>query len=205
MLKLGDFTLGTSSSAMKQLEDLRKKIDHTQELTKSYQSKFSKLATFNKLLTEGYIKNVNVIVDLGLLLNIYNEVFTSLMGVISKFDEELGKDIDPSQIAHIQTLTDNNLKRVSDFFRNDVSAIQSLMSSMGNTGMEKNLKEASQNYATALREAPGVIRGITSAVGGWHKQGGSRNQASLGRGANPKRLVGPKTKPVVGKLRKPKC
>jgi hypothetical protein len=166
-LQLGNVNFSTSSSALQKLKELENKIDHTKKLAKSYNVKFQELARFNKQLTEGYIKNVNVIVDIGSLLNVYNSVFATLMNVIKEFDTELSKDIDPAQIAHIQALTERSLGRVSDFFHKDVNNVKNLMEMMGEKEMIVNLNSAAAHFEATQSKVPEVLTALRNpSVGG---------------------------------------
>lgn len=162
----GDLNYVPSSTAIQQLQELEQKIENTKQLTKSYNAKFQELARFNKLLTDGYLKNVNVIVDIGSLLNVYNSVFSKLMSVIKEFDSELAKDIDPAQVAHIQELTEKSIGRVAEFFQKDVESVKTVMSMMGKTDMIGNLNAAAQNFAMTQSAVPRVLASMRAPVGG---------------------------------------
>lgn len=164
LFELGKLSLQPSNTAAQQLQDLKEKIEKTSQLTKSYTTKFAELAKFNKTLTEGYIKNINVIVDIGSLLNMYNGVFVKLMSVIQEFDSELVKDIDPNQIAHIRALTDTSLQRVNDFFKKDVENVKQLMAVMQQPDMIRNLTTAIDKYDTTQKEVPRILATLSGGA-----------------------------------------
>lgn len=164
-------TFQPTSSAQKRLEEIKSRLGKTRELTKLYNQRYNQLVDFTKVITDGYINNINVIVDIGSLLNMYNGVFDKMMEVLMAFDQDLKDEIKPESIAHIKALTNENLIKVNEFFQKDVKGVIAVMDKIGNSQMKTNLEDAITKYAKTKTSAENTIKSFVA-------RGGSKNLKS---------------------------
>lgn len=164
------FKLGVSSefiptaTAEKQLKAVRDRLEKTKELTSIYTKRYQQLTEFNRILTDSYLKNINVIIDIGSLLSMYNNLFDQVISILSQFDTELIQDIKPESLAHIQQLTGENIQKLTTFFGQDVNNIMRLMERVGFKTMADNLRLAQETFVTTQKEAEKI--NVQPAIGG---------------------------------------
>ncbi len=142
----------------KQLDDIRLKMAKTKELTEKYNKKYDELVKFNRLLTDGYVNNLHVIVDISSLLNAYSVAMSDILMQLSKFDEILLKDIDNSSIQHIRELTSESLRGVNTFFEREVSKIKDIFMNFGRDDVVRKLNTVQGNFVTAQNESRQILQ-----------------------------------------------
>jgi hypothetical protein len=147
------------SNIQKSLDDLRNRMAHTKELTDKYNQKYNDLVKFNKLLTDGYINNLHVIVDISSLLNSYKLAMSDILTQLSSFETSLLKDIDDQDIAHIRQLTSDSLRNVGEFFKNEVSKIKDLFVTFGREDVVRKLNQVEINFVEAQNTSRGLFKG----------------------------------------------
>lgn len=150
---LGLFTNGASKSVLKHLEDVRAKVLQTQELTGKYNKRMDELNKLNKVLTTGYVNNLNLVVDLSQLLTDYRDTLNEVLNVMKKFDDMILTDLNNTDIEHIKQLTDDKLIKVGKFFETDVQNVKSMLASLEKTELISRLDKAKENFQNTRNQS----------------------------------------------------
>jgi hypothetical protein len=131
---------------LKQLENVRAKAKATGELTVQYNKRVGELNKLNKVLTNGYVNNLNVIVDLSKLLTEYGNTINEIMSVLLKFDNSILDELKGTDLEYMKELTSDKLEQVSKFFVNDVSKVKELLISLGKVDVSDKLDRSRSNF-----------------------------------------------------------
>lgn len=142
-----------ATSAQKKLEAIKDRLVKTKQLTDVYTKRYQRLTEFNKMLTDSYLKNINVIIDISSLLTMYNGLFDKVLEILGQFDAQLVQDIKPETIAHIQQLTGDNIQKVVNYFQKDVHGLVGIMEKIGYNKMAENIRQASKTFIDTQKAA----------------------------------------------------
>lgn len=165
-MQFGNIVIGDQTSARAHLEALQERLAKTKKLRASYLNKMEEMNKFTKVVIDAYLNHVNVIVDLGSLLTLYNGVFAQIITLLNDLDADLLRDIDPNAFDHIRRLTDSSLQRVNDFFNQDVAAISEIMRAMGKPNMAENLNMAKGKYIATQQQVPQTLANFKIPIAG---------------------------------------
>lgn len=163
---LGLFTNGASKSVLKHLEDVRSKVLQTQELTGKYNKRMEELNKLNKVLTTGYVNNLNLVVDLSQLLTDYRDTLNEVLNVMKKFDDMILNDLNNTDIEHIKQLTDEKLIKVGRFFETDVQNVKSMLASLGKTDLITRLDKTKENFSNTYNQSLQAYNNLSTNRGG---------------------------------------
>lgn len=176
----GSVAAAPPTNLQKQLETIREKMSKTKELTARYDQKYKQLVTFNKLLTEGYINNLYVIVDISNLLGSYSQTLEEVLRQLAAFDSVLASDIDTSSLQHIRDLTTQSLQNVAQFFSTDIDKIKRIFSDVGNRAAVDKLTVAQGSVGSLQAMGRQLIGGRGSRSGRGRGRGRGTTYGRLG-------------------------
>jgi len=89
---LGTLAAGPSMGLRAQLDQVRARIDKTSLLAQEYNKKLADLSAFNQTLTEAYINNLNIIVDVSGVLNEYKMLMSAVIEQLQSFDSSVSEN-----------------------------------------------------------------------------------------------------------------
>jgi hypothetical protein len=143
---LGELSQGPSSSIKHQLEQVRTKIETTSQVAKRFNDKLANLTEFNKSLTEGYINNLNVLIEISDVLNQYQTLMEVVINELQTFDSSISEEFKKVNIDHIRDLTSSKLSKVNNFFKGpEYEKLRSLLLSHGKTDIVSALGKVDDN------------------------------------------------------------
>lgn len=151
---LGVLSNEPAKTILKQLDQVRQKVNKTQELTQKYNKQMDDVTLLNKKLASGYINNLNVIVDLSRLLTEYRDTMGDILEAMRTFDESLMRNND---IQHIKDLTSEKLHQVNDFFKTDVKQVHELLKQQGRHDVAQRLFQSKDNFDETYKQSMNTI------------------------------------------------
>lgn len=141
-----DFGISMGDSKFKaavKLNDIEEKFKKTNEKITSEATKFKNVANLNKKLTESYVQNYYVMLDISKLLKDYADVFEKLSEMLKKYDNI---EISPMDMDHLKLITRAKLDELNGDFTKQSTSIRSLYSKY-NMGNELNKLSAVEPLA----------------------------------------------------------
>jgi hypothetical protein len=120
-----DIGLQKSTDLKEQLEELREQFVKTMGKQKSQVDKYRSLQKFNKQLSESYLKNMNVIVDINWLLKAYIEFLDIVKNQTSQIQLDMDK-FGPTDFDYIKNLTTEKIFALSEEFKKSAVDLKSL-------------------------------------------------------------------------------
>ncbi len=129
--------------------DLEKVKGTIQKTNKKYREEFTKyqeIAKFNKQLSSGYIKNLEVMVDVSKILNFYVDIFNVIKEEYNKNEELLGLSaLKSSDIAYLENLTRNKIDDLNKNFLLETDKLKKIYQQYGKTNELQRLEQAELN------------------------------------------------------------
>lgn len=129
--------------------DLEKVKGTIQKTNKKYREEFSKyqeIAKFNKQLSSGYIKNLEVMVDVSKILNFYVDIFNVIKDEYNKNEELLGlSSLKSADIAYLENLTRNKIDDLNKNFLLETDKLKKIYQQYGKTTELQRLEQAELN------------------------------------------------------------
>lgn len=129
--------------------DLEKVKGTIQKTNKKYREEFTKyqeIAKFNKQLSSGYIKNLEVMVDVSKILNFYVDIFNVIKDEYNKNEELLGlSTIKSTDIAYLENLTRNKIDDLNKNFLTETDKLKKIYQQYGKTNELQRLEQAELN------------------------------------------------------------
>lgn len=179
--------LGTSvkqnETFIKKLEELKLQWEDHKKKINSMKMNKSELIEYTKKISEGYVANINIIVDISSILINYREFMNDLVkDMQSVFDDTKGISIlSQTDIDYLKNTTDIKLEELKNYFNKN---LPTLMSEFKNKGFDETAKKLG-----------GLQSDFESIIS-------SQGRLTVGGGANIKKHVVKKAvskKPVVKK------
>lgn len=106
-----------------QLADLRKKLKEKQQKASEYAAKNKSMLELSKLLSDGYVSSINIIIDISGLLTSYKEVVTDLVATLESLNItdngliELQTET-KAKLADLDVKFTEGLKKLTDVIQN---------------------------------------------------------------------------------------
>ena len=152
----------STSSIIKELNDIKKRVEVTRQLSVKYNERLNAMNNLNKVLATGYTSNIEVIVDISRLLIEYRDTLNVVLQVINEFDDVFSSgQIKASDIEKIHSDTQSKLQQVRNFFANDVSKVINILNSADPQKREtfvRKLKSTEDNFYRTLEESEKMIQ-----------------------------------------------
>jgi hypothetical protein len=89
-------------------------------------SKYKEIAKFNKQLSKSYIANLDIIVDVSKVLNMYMETFEVVRSQIERAEQALGKKLDAEDLGYLSEITKENIAALSKNFMTETEKLRLL-------------------------------------------------------------------------------
>ena len=178
---LGTLAAGPSMGLRAQLDQVRARIDKTSLLAQEYNKKLADLSAFNQTLTEAYINNLNIIVDVSGVLNEYKMLMSAVIEQLQSFDSSVSENFKNINVEHIRSLTSDRLRNVSNFFMSpEFSKLKETIASHGRPEAVQKITETEQNFRNIQSRAANTYASLASGCG--RGRGRGRGKISRGRG-----------------------
>ena len=79
-------------------------------------------------MTKGYIANLDIMVDVSKLLNMYLETFELIRTQVDRAEKALGKPLDAEELSYLAVITKENIQNLAKSFLAESSKLQNLFS-----------------------------------------------------------------------------
>lgn len=169
---------------LKKLEDLKQQWgDHKDKLNSMKMNK-DELVEYTRKLSDGYVSNINIIVDISTILINYREFMGNILDDMDNmFKETKGVSmISQADIDKIKNSTDSKIGEITNYFKTSFPALLSEFKSKGFNDTAVKLNELQRNFESII-DSQGKLK-----VGG-----GRRNLTSGNTSKKTKNIVKPKT------------
>lgn len=150
-----------NSSVLKQLETVQEKLRRTQTLSTEYNAKYRQLAELNKNLANGYVHNLNVIIDLSRVLTEYKDTLSTVIDTLQKFDDVMGKELGGVNVEHLQLLTEQSIRNLGSYFTDEVGKIRTVLSSLGKTDLVNKIDRSVSQFSQITNSSGQVYRSFS--------------------------------------------
>lgn len=127
-----------------EMYNMQKKMEKTTTRYIGELDKYREIAKFNKQLSRSYIANLDIMVDVSKVLNMYMETLEVIRKQISRAEEALGKPLDANELAYLSQITQDQIANLSKNFFAETGKLQSLFSKSPDYRAEANKLATSQ-------------------------------------------------------------
>lgn len=162
------------------LENIKVNMKNNTEKYKEISEKYKQLQDINKQLTGKYVKNLEIILDVTKILNMYMETFDTIREELTK-SSEIFSPLSVNDLSYIEHITSNSVKELTSTLLSEINKLESLL------GKSKGFSKETE-HLRSLRDS--LSSPVSSPMFGTRTGGGKRNEKY--------RKSGPK-KPCKGK------
>lgn len=124
--------------------------------------KYKEVARFNKQLSKSYIANLDVMVDVSKILNMYVETIEFIKKQIERAEQALGKPLDANDLAYLSQLTKENINTLYTKFFEETNKLSQLFAN--NPEFRPELERV-QKAQTEMRGTPELASNVTGKLG----------------------------------------
>ena len=136
-----------------EIEQVTKQIQRTNRKYTDEITKYKEIANFNKKLTQSYVQNLQVIVDVSKLLEQYANVFYVLREETEKLEKSLGMEFNIDDFRYLERLTADKMMELNNMFMKETSDLKNLYEKYGKKDEAKTIADAQQLMSTATRDS----------------------------------------------------
>lgn len=192
------------------MQNLKNNFSRTTNKYINEYDKYKEVAKFNKQLSKSYLANLEVMVDVSKMLNMYIETIEFIKMQVKRAEEALGKPLDAGDLVELSRLTKENISTLYSQFIGETTKLQTLFGSNPEyrTELERVQRAQSEIMATpdaasgAYNRINQIIRTEGTTVG--PVPGDPSTSTSVRGGAKTKKKTTTKTSTSAQKSRKPK-
>lgn len=148
-----------NANVLKQLESVQEKLQRSKNLSTEYSAKYKQLVELNKNLANGYIHNLNVIIDLSRVLSEYKETMKVVIDTLQRFDDDIFKEMESVNTEHLQVLTEESLRNIGSYFTDEVQKVRTILLSLGKNDLVERIDKSHTQFST-------IVNGSSSLKGG---------------------------------------
>lgn len=134
---------------------------------KKYREEFSKyrdIARFNQQLSNGYIRNLEAMVDVSRVLNYYVEIFNVIREEYAKNEQLLGPAmLKPTDISYLESLTKSKIDELNQRFMLETEKLKKLYGQFGKQAEIAKLTEAQRSLQTTTELANSTVSSLRAA------------------------------------------
>jgi hypothetical protein len=139
-------SLGDGRNINEQLHALKGRVDTTMLKNKAELKKYRELSKFNEQLSQSYVANLRIIVDISNLLNSYNEFFEIFKTRLAEIDQELGIPISSDDFDYLRRLTTEQMSQLNTIFKNETMNLKRMYSRYGRQKEYNDVEMAERLY-----------------------------------------------------------
>lgn len=169
----------------KQVEDIKKNISNLSQKHLKKLDYYKKLQLFNKNLTRRYVDNLQVMLDVTKILNLYMGTFEEIRKAIVDSDRAMDSNMmTPEDLAYLTEITSDNMSRLSSTLILEVDKLQKLL--QNNSGFDKERQRLNE-LTSGIKTIPGDARIVKE-----HLE--KKNSSSFGFTGGSKKKIATKVK-----------
>lgn len=181
------YTVSPNSTIAKSVEEVQSKVKKNSANIRSQFAKFQELNKFTKQLSDSYIGNLEVMVDISKLINYYGEVFNVLNQELSKNIDEFSSVLKPADLSYLENLTRSEIDKLNNTFFGEAAKVKKLYQNFGKNEELNRVERAENQIRTTSTSAEAVrtlVNSPSSFAGGKKRRGLPRYKKKVYR---PKR------------------
>jgi prefoldin subunit 5 len=174
------YAVGSADGIHRDFEKIRGSIQTTNKKYREELSKYRELAKFNQQITQGYIRNLDAMIDVSRILNYYVEIFNLLKVELDKNEKVLGEgSLRVEDIGYLERLTRNKVDELGGKFMKETEDLKKLYSAYGKTQEISKVNEAQESFKLTSNSATQALENIrTIQTNGALVQGGRKKKAN---------------------------
>lgn len=150
-----------------EIREVGKKLEKTTTKYIGELDKYKEIQKFNKQLTKGYIANLDIMVDVSKLLNMYLETFELIRTQVDRAEKALGKPLDAEELSYLAVITKENIQNLAKSFLSESGKLQSLFSrnpeyqneAQHLATAQTGIKDTFQSWASTTAKATQLLAG----------------------------------------------
>ena len=173
------------------LEQMKGNIVRTNKKYREELSKYREIAKFNQQLSNGYIKNLEAMVDVSRVMSYYIEIFNLLREEFEKNEKLMGSSLSAVDIGYIERLTKSKIDELNNKFMNESDKLKKIYNSFGRTQEVTRVNEAQQNMRLTTEGADNTFNNLRAieqgAVQGGAKRYKPKTQRQVIQSSKPKK------------------
>lgn len=154
--------IGRSDKNINQeIEQVTKQIQRTNKKYTDEISKYKEVAKFNQKLTQSYVQNLQVIVDISKLLEQYANVFYVLREETEKLEQTLGMDFSIAKFQYLENMTKDKMQELNTQFMKETSNLKTLYEQFGKTDEARSITNAQTLMASVATDSKATYDKLT--------------------------------------------
>lgn len=142
------------------LENMKGNIVKTNKKYREEFTKYKEIAKFNQQISNGYIKNLEAMVDVSRVLNYYTEIFNVLKDEFEKNEKLLGNSLRTADISYLERLTKSKMDELNNKFLIESEKLKKLYGQYGKTEEMRRVEEAQNNLRATSEGAEAVYNNL---------------------------------------------
>ena len=142
-----------------EISNVSKKFVSTNKKYRDELAKYKKIAEFNKQLTNAYITNFKVMVDVSKLLTDYSSFFHVLKEEVAKTEGQIGT-LQASEVQHIENLTKEKLGEFGNIFMDQSEKVKALYTKYGQEEQIKGINNSQESLKVLMGNAANTLKVI---------------------------------------------
>ena len=150
-----------------EIREVGKKLERTTTKYIGELDKYKEIQKFNKQLTKGYIANLDIMVDVSKLLNMYLETFELIRTQVDRAEKALGKPLDAEELSYLAVITKENIQNLAKSFFAESGKLQTLFSrnpeyqneAQHLATAQNGIKDTFQSWASTTAKASQLLAG----------------------------------------------
>ena len=142
------------------LESMKGSIVRTNKKYREEISKYREIAKFNQQISNGYIKNLEAMVDVSRILNYYIEIFNLIRDEFSKNEQLMGNSLKTADIGYLEKLTKSKVDELNGKFMVESEKLKKLYTDYGKTAEASRVSEAQQNLRLTTEGADQTLSAV---------------------------------------------
>lgn len=149
------------------LETMKGSIQKTNKQYRDEITKYKEIAKFNQKISDSYIKNLEVMVDISKVLNYYVEIFSVLRDELEKSAQEMeSSGLKAADIGYLEKITRQQIDQLNNNFMVEADKLQKIYSQFGKQAEAARLGNARQNLSDTISGAETALLAIKEKSGG---------------------------------------
>lgn len=136
-----------NDNLVNKIETLKTKWNENKQIIIKNNSKQKELLEFTESLSRGYIKNLNIIVDISNLLLEYKKFIEDITSGLEDINKDLEvSGISSSDFVKLKNITSENIDRITKFFNGELPYMQDIFSKRGDIEATTNINTLASTF-----------------------------------------------------------
>lgn len=156
------YTFGADTGIAKTVEEVQTKMRSNNKQIKDKLTQYQQINKFSKQLSDAYIGNLEVMVDISQVLNYYAAVFQTLNHELTKNMDEFSSILKPEDLTYLQKLTRTQLDKLNNSFFSESDKLKKLYQNFGKQEEINRVERAETQIRSTSSSAEATLAAINS-------------------------------------------